>query len=86
MFLKFHILTAWGESAPQNRRLLTILGEYFQNRLNYGHLKTKDLPYKPVYFSPGSERLEPDTKYSGLVGNMSAFNRLYISVSFFRLN
>ena len=34
----------------------------------------KNLPYERPYFSPGSKRLEPDSKYSDLIGTMSAFN------------
>ena len=38
---------------------------------------------KPLYFSPGSKRLERDTKCSGLIGAISAFNCLYIYLSLF---
>ena len=40
-FCNFYILTAWGERAPQNRHVLTVLGEYYQDRLNCDHLKTR---------------------------------------------
>ena len=76
-FWNFHILTTWSESAPQNKHMLTILDEYCQNGLNYEHLKAETLPYKPLYFSSGSKRLEPDTKYSDLIGTISTFNCLY---------
>ena len=31
---------------------------------------TEDLPYKPLYFRPGSLRLAPGSKYSGLIATM----------------
>ena len=31
-FMNFHMLTTWGESAPQNRHALTILGEYWSKK------------------------------------------------------
>ena len=34
---------------------------------------TEDVPYKPLYFRPGSLRLAPGSKYSGLIGTMSVF-------------
>ena len=49
-----------------------------QNKLKYDHLKVQNLSYKPQYFSPGSKRLEPDSKYNDLIGTMSAFNCLYL--------
>ena len=52
-----HILTRWRRSTAQNRRVLRILYEYCQSRLTYDHLKTESLPYKPLYFSPGSKSL-----------------------------
>ena len=58
---------------------MTILDEYCQNGLKYDHLKTENLLYSPLYFSPGSERLEPDTKYSDLIGTTSVFNYLYLN-------
>ena len=58
--------------------MLAILGEYRQNRLNYDHLKTNDLPYKPLYFSPGSKRFELGTKYSDMIVAISAFSCLYL--------
>ena len=58
--------------------MLTILGKNCQNRLKYGQLKAEDLPYEPMYISPGSKHLEPDSKYSDLIGTMSAFNCLYL--------
>ena len=57
-------------------RGLTILDEYCQNGLKYDNLKTENLPYKPLYFSPGSKRFEPDSKYSYLMGTISAFSCL----------
>ena len=48
------------------------------NGLKYNYLKTETLPYKPLYFSPGSIRLEPDSKYSDLIGTISPFNCLYL--------
>ena len=45
--------------------------------MTYGHLMTEDLPYKPLYFRPGSLRLAPGSKYSDLIGTMSVFNCLY---------
>ena len=72
------MLTTYGESAPKNRHVLSNLGGYCQNRLNYDHLKTKDLPQKPLYFSPISKRLELDTKHSDLIGTISVFNCLYL--------
>ena len=68
-----------GESARKNRHMLRMLYEYCQNRLKYDHLKTENLLWKPMYFSPGSTHLEPDSKYSDLIGTMSAFNCLYLS-------
>ena len=62
--------------------VLTILVEHCQNGLKYDHLKTENLPYKPLYFSPGSKHLEPDSKYSDLIGAMSAFNCLYLDHHF----
>ena len=49
-----------------------------KNRLKYDHMKVENLPDKPLYFSPGSERLEPDHKYDDLIGTTSAFNCLYL--------
>ena len=46
--------------------------------MTYDHLITENLPYKALYFCPGSKRLEPDSKYSDLIGAMSAFNCLYL--------
>ena len=37
--------------------MLTILSKWCQNVMTYGHLMTEDLPYKPLYFRPGSLRL-----------------------------
>ena len=31
-----------------------------------------------LYFSPGTDRLEPDSKYNYFIGTMSAFNCLYL--------
>ena len=47
--------------------------------MTYGHLMTEDLPYKPLYFRPGSLRLAPDSKYSNLIGT-SQYSIAYISV------
>ena len=60
--------------------MLTILDEYYQNGLIYDHLKTKKLPDKLLCFSPGSEQLEPDSKYNDLdlIGTISAFNCRYL--------
>jgi len=71
-------LTTWSESAPENRHVLTILGEYCQNGMKYDHLAIENLQNTNLYFSPGSKRLEPDTKYSDLIGTMSVFNCLYL--------
>ena len=67
----------WSERAAQNRHVLTLLSEWCLNVMTYGHLMTEDLPYKPLYFRPGSLRLAPGSKYSGLIGTMSVFNCLY---------
>ena len=77
-FQNFHTLTPWSENAPQNKHVLTILDKYCQKGMKYYHLKTENLPQKPLYFSPGSKRLEPDSKYSDLIGIMSTFNCLYL--------
>ena len=71
-------LKRWSESTAQNRHELTILYEYCQNALKCDHLKTENLPYNPLYLSSGSKRSEPDSKYSDLIGNMPAFNCLYL--------
>ena len=42
--------------------------------MKYDHLTMENLPFKPLYFSPGSERLEPALNDSDLIGTMSAFN------------
>ena len=39
-------------------------------------MKTEELPYKPLYFLPGSKLLEPDRICSGLIGAISAFSCL----------
>ena len=57
--------------------MLTTLSEWCQNVMTFGHLMTEDLPYKPLYFQPGSLRLAPGSKYSDLIGTMSVFNCLY---------
>ena len=46
--------------------------------MTYGHLMTEDLPYKPLYFWPGSLRFAPGSKYSNLIGTMSVVNCQYI--------
>ena len=76
-FQNFHILITWSERAAQNRHVLTILSEWCQIVMTYGHLMTEDLPYKPLYLRPGSLRLAPGSKYSNLIGTMSVFNCLY---------
>ena len=58
----------------QNRHVLTILSEWCQNVMTYGHLMTEDLPYKPLYFQPGSLRLAPG---QNTVIILSVFNCLY---------
>ena len=68
------------ERAGQNRHVLAILSEWCQNVMTYGHLMTEDLPHKPLYFQPGYLRLATGSKYSDLIGTMSVFNCLYISV------
>ena len=40
----FHTMTMCSESAPQNRYVLTILGEYCQNGLRHNHLMPENLP------------------------------------------
>ena len=45
---------------------------------NYDPLTMENLPCKPLYFSPGSKRLEPAAKHSDLIGTMPAFNCLYL--------
>ena len=45
--------------------------------MTYGHLMTEDLPYKPLYFRPGSLRLALGSKYSNMIGTVSVFNCLY---------
>ena len=57
-FLNFHILKTWSESVSQNRHVLTILDECCQSLLKYNHLKTENMPWKPLHISPGSKRLE----------------------------
>ena len=76
-FQNFYILTIWSERAAQNRHVSTILCEWCQNVMTYGQLMTEDLPYKPLYFRPGSLRLATGSKYSNLIGTMSVFNCLY---------
>ena len=77
-FLSFHLLTTRSERAPYSRHVLTILGEWCQNGMKYGHLMAEDFPYKPLYFWPGSQLLDPGSKYSDLRGTMSAFKYLYL--------
>ena len=64
IFSKFHVLT--------------ILGWCCENAMKYDHLTIENLLYKSLYLSPGSKRLEPASKYSDLIGTMSAFNCLYV--------
>ena len=47
----------------------------------YDHFKTENSPYKPLYYSLGSKRLEPDSKYSDLIETFSI--QLPISRSLF---
>ena len=54
----------------QIRHVLTILSEMLQNRMKYGHVMTEDLPYKPLYFRPGSKRLESASICSDLIGTI----------------
>ena len=54
IFENFQFLTTWRERAAQNRHVLVILIELCQKGMKYGHLMTGDLPYKPLYFRPGS--------------------------------
>ena len=58
---------------------LIIISERCQNGMKYGYLMTEDLPYKPLYFRPGSLRLAPGLKYNDLIGAISAFNCLYLA-------
>ena len=62
--------------------MLTILVEYCQNGMKFNHLKTGNLPYKPLYFSTGSKHLEPDSKYNELIGTKSAVNCLHLDPYF----
>ena len=64
--------------------MLTIFGEYYQNGMKRNHLTIEDLPYKPLYFSPCSKRLEPASKYSDLIGTISR-SIAYISVIIFQI-
>ena len=57
-FQNFQILKAWSESVSTNRHVLTILDECCQNGLKYDHLRKGKSPYKLLYFSPCSKRLE----------------------------
>ena len=60
------------------RSLQTILGEYCQSGIKYDHLMIENLPYRPLYFSRGSKRLETASKHSDFIVTMFAFNCLYI--------
>ena len=57
---------------------MTVSGECCENEMKYDHLTIENLLYKPIYFSPGSKRLEPDSECSDLIRTMSAFNCPYI--------
>ena len=57
--------------------MLTILSEWCQNVMTYGHLLTEDLSYFTEDGRAGSLRLAPGSKYSDLIGTMSVFNYLY---------
>ena len=61
--------------------MLIISDEFRQNGLKYNHLKTEILPHNPLYLSPGSIRLKPDTNQSDLIATVSAFNYLYLDHS-----
>ena len=50
--------------------------------MKYNHLTIENLLCKPLYFSPGSERLEPNSNYNDKIGTMSAFNYLYLGQYF----
>ena len=41
---------------------------------------TEDLPYKPLYFRPGSLRLAPGSKYSNLI-ELCQYSTAYMSVT-----
>ena len=58
--------------------MLATLGKFWQNGMKYNHLVIKNLPYKPLYISPGSKCLEIDSRCSDLIGAMSAFNCLFL--------
>ena len=76
IFLEFYSLILWNEGTPCI--LLKIVDECCQNGIKYDHLTIQNSTYKPLYFSPGSKRLEPDSTHSDLIGTMSAFNCLYL--------
>ena len=71
-------MATWNESPPQNKHMFTTLSEYCQARLKCDHLKTNGSPYKPLHFSPCYKLLEPNSKFSDLIGTISAFNGLYL--------
>ena len=50
--------------------VFSIFGEYCQNGIKYDHLTIANLPYRPLYYSPGSKHLEPDLKCSDLIETM----------------
>ena len=53
--------------------MLKCSSELCLNWMKYRHLMTNVLPYKPLYFQPGSQGLELGSKYSGSIGaTMSA--------------
>jgi len=45
--------------------------------MEYDHLTIENLLYRPLYSSYGCKRLEPDSKYSDLIGAMW-FNCIYL--------
>ena len=57
---------------------MIILDDYCKHWQKHDNLKTKISLYKLQYFSPGSKRLDPDTKYNDLIGTITAFNCLYL--------
>jgi len=56
---------------------LQFLGEYCENGVKYTQQMIENLPCRPLFFSPGSKCLEPDSKCSDFIGAMSAFNCIY---------
>ena len=52
---------------------MTILDEYCPIGLKHNQLKTENLSYKPLYFSPGFKRLRTDSRYSGTMQQSFAY-------------